>query len=68
MKPYGKGSKSEHDAVFLSTGAGEYLLRRAGGNAFRDPQLDSLVGKEIMCEGITTDHTLIMSKWTVIRG
>lgn len=66
MKPFGKGSKSEHDAVYLSTSAGEYVLRRAGGNAFRDPEVDGLVGKEITCEGFTTDHTLIMSQWNVI--
>lgn len=65
IKPFGTGSKSEHDAVYLATDAGDYVLRRAGGNPFRDPQLDALVGKEITCEGFTTDHTLIMSSWSV---
>ncbi len=66
-KPFGRGSKSEHEAVYLETSAGDYVLRRAGGNPFRDVKLDSLVGKEITCEGFTTDHTLIMSEWTVIN-
>ena len=63
QKPFGQGSKSEHDAVYLVTDEGEYVLRRAGGNPFRDPELDALGGKEIVCEGTSTDHTLIVSEW-----
>jgi hypothetical protein len=62
-KPFGVGSKSEHDAVMLVTDAGEFVLRRVGGNAFRDPQLDQLVGKSIAAEGTLHGYTLIMSAW-----
>jgi hypothetical protein len=65
MKPFGKGSKSEHDAVWLVTEAKEYVLRREGGNPFRDPELDKLVGKRIRCDGFVTGYTLIMSSWEV---
>ena len=62
-KRVGVGSKSEHDAVLLVTDAGEYQLRRLGGNPFRDPELDTLVGRTIHAEGQLHGHILIMSKW-----
>jgi len=37
-RPFGVGSKSEHDAIFLVTKDGDYVLRRQGGNAFSDPE------------------------------
>jgi hypothetical protein len=57
------GSKSEHEAVVLETGSGEYVLRRAGGNPFYDPELDELVGKTIQATGTLHGYTLIMSRW-----
>ena len=45
-RPFGKGSKSEHDAVYLETGEKAYVLRRQGGNPFRDPQLE---GPSMFC-------------------
>jgi hypothetical protein len=62
-KPYATGSKSEHAAVMLVTGSGEYHLRRAGGNPFSDPELNRLVGHRIACEGIVRGSNLIMSNW-----
>ena len=59
----GKGSKSEHDAVMLETKQGKFVLRRQGGNPFRDPELDRLVGKRIEGTGVVTGNTLIMSDW-----
>ncbi len=46
-RPFGVGSKSEHEAIFLATKEGDYVLRRQGGNAFFDPELEKLVGKKI---------------------
>ena len=63
---FGKGSKSEHNAVYLKTPEGkEYVLRRLGGNAFRDPELDALVGKDIEGTGEVTDYTLILSDYKI---
>ena len=65
-KAVAKGSKSEHEAVVLRTPeGGEYLLRRAGGNAFRDPELDRLVGSSIAADGLVTGQTFIMKRWRV---
>lgn len=60
---FGKGSKSEHDAVQLETKDRKYLLRRQGGNPFRDPELDKLVGKRIRAQGVLTGYTFVMNEW-----
>lgn len=57
------GSKSEHDAVKLVTDRGTYVLRRRGGNAFRDPALEKLVGATIECDGVLSGNTLIIADW-----
>jgi hypothetical protein len=64
-KPFATGSKSEHQAVMLVTPAGEYHLRRVGGNPFSDPELSKLVGHRISCDGIVRGADLIMSAWDV---
>jgi len=53
---YGEGSKSEHTAVYLDTGAKKYRLKRRGGNPFFDQTLRDLIGKTILAEGNLTDH------------
>lgn len=62
-KPFGVGSKSEHQAVVLETDDGEFVLRRQGGNPFRDPALSNLVGKTIRCRGNLAGYALIISDW-----
>lgn len=65
-EPFAKGSKSERDAVLLISGGRRFVLRRQGGNAFQDPDLDRLVGKRIQCSGIITGFTFLMSEWSEI--
>jgi hypothetical protein len=63
------GSKSEHRGVVLRTARGdELILRRAGGNAFRDETLEALVGTTITGTGIVVGQTFIMQDWTVTKG
>ncbi|HEX4666302.1 MAG TPA: hypothetical protein VH207_06845 [Chthoniobacterales bacterium] len=62
-KPFGLGSKSEHHAVMLMVGDQRYVLRRQGGNAFQDQELDRLVGKTIQGTGFVTGYTFLMSDW-----
>jgi hypothetical protein len=62
-QPFGLGSKSAHDAVMLVTPDGTYRLRKAGGNPFQDPDLDHLVGQEIVLKGILHQGTVIMDSW-----
>ncbi len=65
-QPVARGSKSEHAAVVLKTAAGEeFVLRRLGGNAFSDPQLDKLVGSSITGDGQVAGQTFILKSWKV---
>ena len=58
------GSKSEREAIVLETTGGEELiLRRQGGNPFRDPELERLVGRRIRADGTVHGQTLIMTGW-----
>ena len=54
QKIFGENSKSEHNAVYLQTDDATYQLRRLGGNAFSDPMLSKLVGKNITATGVLT--------------
>ena len=60
---FGQGTKSERLAVQLITPAGKYILRRAEGNAFKDPVLEELVGKTIVGTGMLQGYVFIMSEW-----
>jgi hypothetical protein len=60
------GSKSERVAVVLVDAEGrQYVLRRAGGNAFRDPALSRLVGKKITATGLMSGRSFIMDDWAM---
>ena len=48
-KKFGQGSKSQHDAVYLETDSGSFVLRRKGGNPFNDPELNKLIGEKNLC-------------------
>ena len=63
---FGKGSKSEYEAVYLVTPTRRYVLRRQGGNPFHDEELLRIVGKRIRCSGTPSDYLLKVSKWTVL--
>jgi hypothetical protein len=62
-RPFGVGSKSERTAVVLETGAAQYLLRRRGGNAFADPELDALIGRHLSVEGTLSGNVLLIDSW-----
>ena len=64
-RPIALGSKSEHEAVMLEVADGQqFVLRRLGGNAFRDPVLDDLVTKRITGQGDLRGSTFLMREWT----
>lgn len=65
-RPFGAGSKSERDAILLVTKDKDYVLRRQGGNAFFDPALEKLVGKQVRCTGVVTGYTLLISDYAVV--
>jgi hypothetical protein len=66
-RPYGQGLKSAYEAVMLATPDGTYRLRRAGGHPFTDPELNGLVGQEIVLKGVLHQRTVIMQSWEAAR-
>ena len=56
---YGKGTKSEHDAIFIETSRGRYILRRKSGPAFADSSLHRYVGHTVECDGFIVGTTLL---------
>jgi hypothetical protein len=44
----------------------EYVLRRQGGNAFQDPELERLVGSRIRCTGTVTGYTLLITDYEML--
>lgn len=59
----GEGSKSEHTAVCLIAGGDVIKVRRKGGNPFRDPELEKLVGKCIKAVGTYAGNTFVLLNW-----
>ena len=64
--PFATGSKSDHLTVVLLTPDGPLKLRRPGGNPFEDPELEKLVGQEILCDGDVHAGQLMMHTWNVV--
>jgi len=64
--PYGKGSKSEHDAVFFETADMRYILRRKTDSVFDDTKLTQYVGHEVECDGFLVGTTLLVERIEVV--
>ena len=63
---HGRGSKSEHEALVLETERGAFRLRRPDGNAFRDPVLEELEGREISAEGTLEGTIFFLTSWEIV--
>ena len=61
MKKTSEGSKSERIAVLLQTENKSYILRKMGGNPFRDRSLEMLKGKSITVTGILDRNLLLVT-------
>ena len=62
----GRGTKSERDAVVIVTGCSAYPLRRAGANAFDDPELQTFVGHRVRVSGLLVAGQLIADEIEVV--
>jgi len=63
---YGKGSKSEREAVFLETSAQRYVLRRKTGPVFGDVELAQYVGHQVECDGFVLDTTFLAERIQIV--
>ena len=61
MKKTSEGSKSERSAMLLQTESKSYILRKMGGNPFKDVSLEIFAGKNITATGIL-DRNLFLAK------
>ena len=64
--PYGTGSKSQREAVFLDTADGRYLLRRKTGPVFGDEELAALAGRRVECDGFLLGTTLLANSIRIV--
>jgi hypothetical protein len=65
--PFGAGSKSEREAVWLEAPDGRYVLRRKNGPAFGDQTLEKYVGKRVKCSGFVVGYSLLAERIEVLR-
>ena len=63
---YGKGSKSEREAVFLETPTGRYILRRKTGPVFGDAELTQYVGHQVECDGFVLGTTFLAERIQIV--
>ena len=64
--PFGAGSKSESEAVWLQTADRRLVLRRKNGPAFGDRTLDRYVGKRVKCSGFIVGYAMLAEKIQIV--
>lgn len=60
--PFGTGSKSERDAIWLETSEGRLVLRRKDGPSYADRALEAYVGKRVTCDGFIVGYLLLAER------
>ena len=65
-RPFGTGSKSEHEAVWIETSMGRFVLRRKDGPTFGDRALDRYVGKRVECDGFIVGYMLLAERIVIL--
>lgn len=61
-KKFSEGSKSEHEALYLETDQGSYVLRQPGANPFQDNPYTSLEGKEVTATGTIDNYIFFATR------
>ena len=64
--PFGTGSKSAREAIWLESGKRRFVLRRKGGPTYGDRVLDKYVGKRVTCDGFIVGYTLLAERIEVL--
>ena len=58
-KTYARGTKSQHEALYIQTTEHEYVLRRINANPFHDDWLHEFKGKEVTATGVLDKNTFL---------
>ena len=61
-KKFADGSKSEHDALYLETAQGSFVLRQPGANPFEENPFTALDGKEVTATGMIDKYIFFATK------
>ncbi len=65
---YGKGSKSEREALFFETADNKrYVFRRKMGPVFGDAELKQYIGHKVVCEGFLIGSTFLAEKIEIVE-
>jgi hypothetical protein len=64
--PFGTGSKSERQTVWLETSEGRFVLRRKEGPTFDDQVLEKYVGEHVKCWGFIVGYMLLAERIEVL--
>lgn len=64
--PFGKGSKSEREAIWLETADRRLVLRRKDGPSFGDRSLEKYLGKRVKCDGFIVGYTLLAERIEIL--
>ena len=64
--PFGTGSKSQRQAIWLETADSRLVLRRKDGPTFGDRALDRYVGKRVRCDGFIVGYMLLAERIDVV--
>src|SRR5688500_3608852 len=67
-KKFGEGSKSEHEALYLETDQGSYVLRQPGANPFQENPFTGLEGKEVTATGTIDNYIFFATKVDEKKG
>jgi hypothetical protein len=64
---FGKGSKSEREAIWLEADGRRLVLRRKGGPSFDDHALEKYIGKRVKCDGFVVGYSLLAERIETLR-
>lgn len=65
--PFGTGSKSERQAIWLRTAHERLVLRRKDGPSYGDTTLGPYVGKFVRCDGFIVGYLLLAERIEVVQ-
>jgi hypothetical protein len=64
---FGKGSKSEREAIWLEADGRRLVLRCKDGPSYGDRALEKYVGKRVRCDGFIVGYTLLADRIEMLR-
>ena len=64
--PFGAGSKSARDAIWLETPERRFVLRRKEGPTFDDKALNAYVGRKVACSGFVVGDTVLAERIDIL--